>query len=256
VAIDHHSKWIETRELKSKNMHSVAEAIEKIVISKHGVPERILSDNGLEFVNAVISALKVKHGFLWEYSSPGHHESVGAVERVNQTLLSKLRKLCGFGEREWDRYLQQATLAVNLSFNRSIQTSPFIFKTGRLPNLPVDEALGLGTVTKPQAGLQAIRDAHFQSYATKDIVKGRRSVKEEFIPGDNVLIYKERLGDKLGSKWIQGFAIKNSIPPDAYLVTNGRSQLRLNKSHIKRDFSKGGGKCRSNILNMAATNNP
>ena len=57
--------------------------------------------------------------------------------------------------------------------------------------------------------------------------------------GDNVLIYKEKLGNKLGSAWQAGFKVKNKIFPDAYLVTNGQSTLRLNKAHILKDLSKG-----------------
>lgn len=128
VAIDHYPKWIETPALKSKDMNSVSQAIEEMIIARHGIPKMILSDNGLESSNTVINGLRDKYGLIWEFNSPGHHSTVRAVERVNQTLLNKVKKLCAFGAYEWDIVLNQAEASVNLSFNRSIQTSPFIFK--------------------------------------------------------------------------------------------------------------------------------
>jgi hypothetical protein len=76
VAIDHYTKWIETAILKSKDGKSVANWVEKLIIKKHGVPAKILSDNGLEFSNQVITELKNKYNFEWAYCSPGHHKTV------------------------------------------------------------------------------------------------------------------------------------------------------------------------------------
>jgi hypothetical protein len=49
MAQDHYSKWIETKVLSNKEGETVIKAIEEIIIAKHGVPLRILSDCGLEF---------------------------------------------------------------------------------------------------------------------------------------------------------------------------------------------------------------
>ncbi|KAF9763833.1 Pol polyprotein [Nosema granulosis] len=49
VAINHYSKWIETKTLSNKSGDKVAKGIEEIIIKKHGTPEGILSDCGLEF---------------------------------------------------------------------------------------------------------------------------------------------------------------------------------------------------------------
>ena len=57
VAIDHYSKWVETKAIKSKDMNSVINAIKEIIIEKHGIPERTYSDNGLEFANTTAEKL-------------------------------------------------------------------------------------------------------------------------------------------------------------------------------------------------------
>ncbi|MGL5690887.1 MAG: RNase H-like domain-containing protein, partial [Bacteroidales bacterium] len=51
VAIDHYSKWTEACVLNRKSAQLTADAVQKLIIDKHGSPESILSDNGLEFCN-------------------------------------------------------------------------------------------------------------------------------------------------------------------------------------------------------------
>lgn len=140
VAIDHYSKWVETKHLKNKEAETIKDAIEELIIGKHGVPKTILSDCGLEFKNKHINELKMKYGFEWKYSSPEHHNTVGCVERVNQTLWIKLKKLTNYGETSWRSALEKATHAVNVSFNRAIGTSPFIFKFARSPEFEIDKS--------------------------------------------------------------------------------------------------------------------
>ena len=48
--IDHFTKWIETRPLKSKNARNVATGIFSLY-SRQGAPVQIISDNGPEFMN-------------------------------------------------------------------------------------------------------------------------------------------------------------------------------------------------------------
>lgn len=64
-----------------------------------------------------------------------------SIERVIQTLINKIRKLAQFGKYEWSKFLEDAILAVNLSFNRSINTSPFIYCKGKLPELDIDKEM-------------------------------------------------------------------------------------------------------------------
>lgn len=93
VAIDHYSKSPETKFLKSKSAEEIVDAVHELIIVKHGIPERILSDNRLEFANRNIELLAKEYSFNWEYNSPYHRNTVGAVERANQTLMMKLKKV-------------------------------------------------------------------------------------------------------------------------------------------------------------------
>lgn len=101
-------------------------AIEKFVIQKHGIPEKILTDSSLEFENQVLSRVAKKFNFEAIHSSPYHNEGVGCVKRVNQTLIGKLRKMSEFGQINWEILLKETVFATNISYNRSIRTFPYI----------------------------------------------------------------------------------------------------------------------------------
>lgn len=243
VMIDHYSKWVETKILERKTAYSAAKAIEECIIKKHGTPERILTDNGTEFKNKETQELTTKYGFEWIFNSPGHHQTVGLVERTNQTFFRKLRKLSSFGENDWEVLVDKATLATNLSLNTVLGTSPFVFKFGRYPNMPIDVELNTKEQKASLPKLKQKRDANFDKYAKKSIIKGKQVANSNFDIGNEVYIYKEVLGNKFAARWKPGYKIKEKLTDCSYIVTDGRSNLRINKAHLKIRIPYERGEC-------------
>ncbi|KAF9760594.1 Retrovirus-related Pol polyprotein from transposon [Nosema granulosis] len=237
VAIDHFTKWVEAKVIKNKNEETIEKCIKKLIIQKHGKPTRIVSDCGLEFKNNRIQTLARTLGIKWEFASPAHHQTIGAVERANQTLWQKIRKLSEFGDNDWEKKVGIAARATNISFNRAIKTSPFILKYGKLPTLEIDKKLGHITQELDHERILAKVYQNRKNYR-REIEKGKKRAKDTFRIGDRVLVYKKQLSDKIKAEWIPGYTILEKIEPDAYIVTKGTSKCRLNKSHLKPDGSQ------------------
>jgi hypothetical protein len=233
VCIDHHSKWVETKVVLNKSAEVICQAVEELIISKHGVPERILTDSGLSFNNKLTMELSNRHGFKWEFSSPFHHQTTGAVERAIQTLVQKIRKLSEFGTKRWPTVVPQATLAVNLSFNRAIGTSPFVFLSKRLPELAVDKDLFQPRIKVSFKQLRKKRK-FVQAKYKDSFSKGSISDKRCFDISEKVLIFRPTQS-KLDADWEEGFHIKEKLSEDAYLVQKNGRIIRVNKSHIRRE---------------------
>ncbi|KAF9749470.1 Gag-Pol polyprotein, partial [Nosema granulosis] len=237
VAIDHYTKWIETKVLVRKTSEEIYKAVEELIIRKHGIPERILSDNGLEFNNKTVQSLQEKYNFTWEFGSPYHHQTTGAVERVIQTLRTRLRRITDFGRREWSPQLAKATLAYNLSFNRAIKTSPYIFKYGTQKELCIDATLGRRPKSHSKQDLIDERNRNMERYK-ESIIKGKKCIARDIKIGEKVLIFRETgLEDKMIEKWWPGYIVTDLVGEDAYLVRkiNENTFLRVNKRHIKKD---------------------
>jgi hypothetical protein len=150
--------------------------------------------------------LQEKYKFEWRFSSPYHHKTMGLVERANQTLWKKLRKMSNFGELNWERLLDKAVYATNISFNRSIGTSPWIFKKQEDPVLVVDHE-GNGNRYDRQL-LKTNRDNIRINYE-KEIRKGRRVCKGNFNIGDNVLVFRHLGSNKIQANWVKGILLKS-----------------------------------------------
>ncbi|KAF9756187.1 Retrovirus-related Pol polyprotein from transposon, partial [Nosema granulosis] len=238
VAIDHFTKWVETKVIERKTAGEISKAVEELIIRKHGIPTKILSDNGLEFDNKQIRCIGEKYNFEWVFGSPYHHQTTGAVERVIQTIRSRLRRMSDFGRERWIPLVEKATMAYNLSFNRAIGTSPYIFKNGAQMEFQIDKKYGRKAKTYSKQDLIDKRNECFGKY-NKDISKGNRLIKRDLKIGDRVLIFRDAVGDKMAEKWWPGYVITDLIGEDAYMVRqiNGNLLIRVNKRHIKRDTS-------------------
>lgn len=128
--------------------------------------------------------------------------------------------------------LQEATFAMNISFNRALGTSPFVFKNGHQPIIALDKELNI-KIKRPPTELIDGRDARFQKYAENNISKGKISCFNDYKLGDEVLVFKENLPDKFESKWKIGFKILKKVGEDGYIVNNGISTLRVNRKHLR-----------------------
>jgi hypothetical protein len=80
------------------------------------------------------------------------------------------------------------------------------------------------------------RNENFVRYR-KSIEKGTITAPSNFSIGDKVLVYRESKTDKLKSNWLPGYEITDRILPDGFMVKKDKSLIRVNKAHIKHDFS-------------------
>ena len=88
VGIDLFSKKVYTAPLPNKESSTVRQEIEKILYSNPKLPNKILTDNGLEF--SQLSEFCEKYHIKHAKSPPYHPQTNGAVERANQTLKQRI----------------------------------------------------------------------------------------------------------------------------------------------------------------------
>src|ERR1051325_7893926 len=86
VAIDYLTKWVEAASFASVTKNVVARFIKHNLICRYGTPERIITNNGSNPNNKMITELcthfKIKH----HNSSPYQPKMNGAVEAANKNL--------------------------------------------------------------------------------------------------------------------------------------------------------------------------
>lgn len=110
------------------------------VISRHRVPEQLLSDRGKNFLLSLVQLVCKLIGTK-KINTLGYHlQCDGLVEKFNGTLISMLSKSVGKYGRDWDKHLPYFLFAYRIALQELIKASPFYPLYGREP-IPTGDAL-------------------------------------------------------------------------------------------------------------------
>lgn len=99
--IDTFSKWTEVFPCTHSNALSVAKALVKEIIPRHGIPERIYSDNGAHFVNQLITTIGKQLQINLKPHCSYNPQSAGLVERHNGIIKARLSKAMAGTGQNW-----------------------------------------------------------------------------------------------------------------------------------------------------------
>ena len=91
----------------------------------HGLPKRILSDRGVQFVSKFWRTLLKELGVEQALTSGYHPESNGQTERVNQVLEQYVRCFINYQQMDWVDLFPMAEFAYNNTVHSSIGMTPF-----------------------------------------------------------------------------------------------------------------------------------
>ena len=89
IAVDAHSKWPEVILMESTTTSKTIRVLQDM-FACWGIPEQIVTDNGLQFISSDITMFLTSHGLKHIRTAPYHPASNGAAERVVQTVKQAL----------------------------------------------------------------------------------------------------------------------------------------------------------------------
>jgi len=91
----------------------------------HGLPESIISDQGLQFTAGLMKELNGMLGIKSKLPMAFHLQTDRQTERVNQELEQYLRMFIDHRQEQWPEWLGTAEFAYNNKVHSSTKTSPF-----------------------------------------------------------------------------------------------------------------------------------
>jgi hypothetical protein len=240
-------------------METIVDAYYEKILSDKGVPVRLLSDRGTEFMNKLLGGLadmlKVKRLFTTAY----HPQTNGKCERMNKTVKEKLIASLGKGAyKEWDTFLRNVQMAVNSSISAATGFSPFELEYGVRMRLPMD-LMFPGKVTEKRSQLRGeskadylerlkvelawardIADAIQKDQAEKLRAMGEKPhLFKKYKVGEQILVYEPaatipgRGGRKLAEKWSGPHTIVGMQEP-LNIIYEDKDTLRRVTIHIGR----------------------
>ena len=162
TTIDHFTKYTWAKVFETKDAPPIADYLANLFTEHCGVPERWHADNGGEFVNEHIDAVRellasrnhtnvenMINRLPYSHGLPYNPRCQGLVERMNQTLKKKIGKKmrqAGFQAGEdvdwdWEDLMKEAVHDINRSEIPLYGTSPYVMRFGRAPEAVDHEGL-------------------------------------------------------------------------------------------------------------------
>ncbi|BHF65275.1 hypothetical protein SprV_0200828500 [Sparganum proliferum] len=227
--------WCEAVPLPQADAITVAKAILSEWICRHGVPERLHSDQGAQVESRLMGELCELPHIRKSCSTPWHPQGNGQVERTNRTLRGLIQSFVnGCPGSSWDVALPQCLLAYRSATYSSTGHTPFALMYGREVRLPLDTSCPL-PLPSPEPPHEFVRNLRANLYRTHELAHtyfstahqrqkeyyDRRAHGAPYQPGDKVFWFQDRLppgsADKFSTHWIGPFVVVE-VPSEALCI--------------------------------------
>jgi len=143
VITDHFTRYAQAYPCKNTSAKTTADLFFNNFVINYGLPKRIHSDKGANFVGKLMTELCKMLKIEKSNTTPYHPMGNGMCERFNRTLCDMLGTLEPEDKRDWKTHIGPLVHAYNCTRHESTGQSPFYLMYGRTPRLPVDLAFGL-----------------------------------------------------------------------------------------------------------------
>jgi transposase InsO family protein len=107
------------------------------IVCLHGVPKKIVSDRGTQFMSHFWQKLHESVDTKLNFSSAYHPQTDGQTERTNQVLEDMLRVCALKHGGSWDKNLPYAEFSYNNNYQASLKMAPFEALYGRKCRTPL-----------------------------------------------------------------------------------------------------------------------
>ncbi|XP_041366972.1 uncharacterized protein LOC121381693 [Gigantopelta aegis] len=155
VVTDHFTRYAQAYPSKNMSAKTTAELFFNNFVVHYGLPKRIHSDKGANFVGKLMTELCNLLNIDKSSTTPYHPMGNGMCERFNRTLCDMLGTLDSNSKKDWKTHIGPLVHAYNCTRHETIGWSPYFLMFGRHPRLPVDLAFGLDIEpSKPRSVLK------------------------------------------------------------------------------------------------------
>ena len=224
--VDYYSRWIEIKRLNSKTSPAVIKKVKELFVT-HGIPNRVISDNGPQYASAEFENFAEKWDFQHVTSSPTHAQSNGLSEKSVQIAKRILNKAKASRSDPYEALLEYRNTPVD-----NFATPAQLLMSRRLRAfVPVmDKQLEPKVIEKEQflnirKEQKAVQKRNYDHHASKVPLKPLES-------GESV-----RIQSKNGLwKPAEVVSVCDPTTPRSYIVKTGEGAvLRRNRKHLLND---------------------
>jgi hypothetical protein len=170
--VDHYGKQIHVvPTTDTVDSDGIAEIHHRDIFRLHGIPQKFISDRGLQFASRVMRALLKQLGVEAGITTAYHLQANGKTERINCKVAAYLRMFCNHCKTDWVNQLPTAEFALNNRVNKATSFSPFYLTYRYQPDFTIPP----GRTNTPAADqrLNSLREAQEEAELSLHMAKER-----------------------------------------------------------------------------------
>uniref|UniRef100_A0A2N9ER07 RNA-directed DNA polymerase n=1 Tax=Fagus sylvatica TaxID=28930 RepID=A0A2N9ER07_FAGSY len=184
VATEYFTKWVEAISLRKATGAAVANFIREHIITRFGIPYKLISDNGTPFVNKDVRELLEHYQVKHRRSTPYYPQGNGQAEATNRMLLRILSKMVFDYGSNWNSHLADVLWAYRSSPKTATGFTPFSLVYGTDTISPtemadlegLDESRELARL-KSQRNYQRMANAYSKTLQVRIFAEGQLVLK-------------------------------------------------------------------------------
>ena len=247
VICDYATRYPEAMPLKDIMAETIAEQL-VLLFSRVGIPAEILTDQGTNFMSALLKELYQRLNIASIRTSPYHPQMDDLVECFNQTLKAMLRKFTTADNHDWDKDLPYLLFAYREVPQASTGFAPFELLYGHNVWGPLDVFRDNWTAKAPeqQTVVSHLLDIRTRLADYHDLVEtnlrmaqqdqkrwyDKTARQRKLNVGDNVLVLLPNSTNKLLAQWEGPYPITKSLDPVNYEVNMFEKRKKRRVFHV------------------------
>uniref|UniRef100_A0A2N9EZU9 RNA-directed DNA polymerase n=1 Tax=Fagus sylvatica TaxID=28930 RepID=A0A2N9EZU9_FAGSY len=125
VVTEYFTKWVEAIPLQKATSAAVANFIQEHIITRFGIPYKLITDNGTPFINKDVREVLEHYQVKYRRSTPYYPQGNGQAEATNRMLLRILSKMVFDYGNDWRAHLADVLWAYQSSPKTATGFTPF-----------------------------------------------------------------------------------------------------------------------------------
>ena len=167
VCTNYFTKWVETETLANIRDVDVKRFIWKNIVTRFGVPNVLISDNGLQFDSKTFRKYCSDLGVKNRYSTPAYSQGNGQAEAVNKVIVNGRKKRLDDAKGRWVEELLHVLWTYRTTPRKSTGETPFSMTYGAEDVIPLEN------------GFPTMRSNAFTSNGNNELLKKNLDLIEE-----------------------------------------------------------------------------
>jgi len=243
---DAFSKYFICVAMPDQEAKTVAKAFFQEVICKFGIPKKLVTDNGTNFVSDLFKELCKMLGVKKIETSPYHPQANGGLERSHRPLAEFLRCVTNEDATNWDEWLHHAMHVYNNHPHAATKQSPMKTLYGFEVEVPTNIKRKTSPLYNPddytkvlkyqlQRMHELVRENQIKEKEKAKIYYDKKAKERIFSVGQKVLLRSQARKGKFSPIWEGPYEVVD-LPTDVNVKIKIKNRVKVYHKNMVKPF--------------------